>query len=132
VTITGIFCVYGNHHLCAAKWQSFMNTQHLTVVVERLSEDMERMKKEFAAIRGNAEFMADPLLDSATVCQFLGMSYRQLKTYKQRGEIVPLYNGTRCLYPTSEVRRFVNEVLKIKGHKVKTNIKKMEKKYENG
>jgi hypothetical protein len=103
--------------------------EQLTAWVRRLSDDIGRLDKELAAIRGNAEFMADPLLDSATVCQFLSMSYRQLKVYKQRGEITPLHNGSRCLYPTSEVRRFVQEVLKTKGRKLKTNIIKQEKNY---
>ncbi len=103
--------------------------EQLTALVGRLSEDVQGLKQDFTAIRANAEFIADPLLDSITVCQFLSMSYRQLKTYKQRGEITPLRNGHRCLYPTSEVRRFVQEVLKVKGHKLKTNIKEREKNY---
>jgi hypothetical protein len=97
------------------------------VTHEELTAWVRRLDREIAAIRDNAEFMADQLLDSATVCQFLSMSYRQLKTYKQRGEIVPLYNGTKCLYTSSEVRRFVEQVLKVKGHKLKTNILKKER-----
>ncbi len=108
-----------------------MTHEQLTDLVRRLYDDVGRLSKEFAAIRNNAEFMGDPMLDSATVCQLLSMSYRQLKTYKQRGEIIPLYNGSKCLYPASEVRRFVHEVLKIKGHKLKTNIIEREKTHEN-
>jgi hypothetical protein len=99
------------------------------VTHEELTAWVRRLDREIAALRGTAEFMADPLLDSATVCQFLSMSYRQLKTYKQRGEIVPLHNGSKCLYPTSEVRRFVEQVLKTKGRKLKTDIIKKEKTY---
>ncbi len=106
--------------------------EQLVMLVGRLCEDVGTLKREFASIHANALFMADPLLDSATVCQFLSMSYRQLKTYKQRGDIVPLHNGTKCLYPTSEVRRFVEQVLKVKGHKLKTNIIERVKIYENG
>lgn len=107
--------------------------EELTAFVRQLNVRVGRIGEELAAIRGNAEFMADPLIDSATVCQFLSMSYRQLKVYKQRGEIVPVYNGSKCLYPTSEVRRFVQEVLKVKGHRLKTNIIEREKNYgKNG
>lgn len=103
--------------------------EELTDYVRRLSARVGRMDGELAAMRSGTEFMADPLIDSTSVCQFLGMSYRQLKNYKRRGEIVPVYNGRKCLYPTSEVRRFVEEVLKIKGHKVKTHIIETEKNY---
>ncbi len=135
MTVTGIFYGFRAPDLCAVNGKDLhsgeLTLEELTAWVRRLSGDVERLEKAFAAVGDGPGCMSDPLLDSATVCQFLSMSYRQLKTYKQRGQIVPLYNGTKCLYPTSEVRRFVQEVLKEKGHKLKTNILKLEKDYGN-
>ena len=99
------------------------------VTLEELAVRLGRLEREFAAFRDGAGPEADQLLDSATVSQYLSISYRQLKKYKQRGEITPVYCGTKCLYPASEVRRFIHEVLKVKGRKTKTDIINKEKNY---
>lgn len=123
MTVTGIFSQEKTLHLCGITNLSLL----MDGILNRLTQEVEHLKADLAKIRANANFLDDPLLDSATVCQFLSMSYRQLKTYKQQGEIVPIYNGRKCLYPTSEVRRFVQEVLKVKGKKLKKIILSHEK-----
>jgi hypothetical protein len=100
-----------------------ISKERLPDIVARLHREVCQLKREIQEIKANADFLNDPMLDSATVCQFLCISYRQLKTYKQRGDITPIYNGSKCIYPTSEVRRFVDNVLRVKGKKTKTIIK---------
>lgn len=90
-----------------------------------LREDVDFIKEELERIRIDVAFRNDALMDSAAVCRFLSISYRQLKIYKSRGEITALYNGSKCLYKTSEVRRFIDEVLMVKGRKTKKLLQKM-------
>lgn len=86
--------------------------------------EVDAMREELKMIKGDSQFLNDPLMDSAAVCQFLCISYRQLKNYKSRGDITALRNGSKCLYRTSEVRRFIDEVLMVKGRKTKALLEK--------
>lgn len=72
MTVTGIFSQEKTLHLCGITNLSLL----MDGILNRLTQEVEHLKADLAKIRANANFLDDPLLDSATVCQFLSMSYR--------------------------------------------------------
>ena len=95
-----------------------MSPEQVASEVVRLRKDVNLLIVEMREVRVLKNSIdGDAFMDVDWVCKYLNISDRQLRRYKRAGLIIPTYIGRRCLYRSSEIKRFIDEVLGKRGVK---------------
>lgn len=81
-----------------------------------LREEVKIIKNDIRELRAISKCIdGDRFMSTKEVCYYLNISDRQIRRYVKSEELKATYFGRKVSYRQSEVIRFLNEVLLVKG-----------------
>ena len=95
---------------------SYSNEELADMVLE-LRGQVRSLSREVRDLRELKNPLEDEtFMDLEYVCRYLNLSIRHVYRYRQSGELAYVKIGRRVLFRTTEVKRFLDEVLSEKGN----------------